>query len=477
MHLFCCKKDKKDEEPENMFIPKENKTPSNTISIDQDSTPIHDVVSTFRFRVLKCPYTISNNRGPELFRHYFIALVHTPTDLPIWITPYTLQMLQSSEIMQWTTHEADIYAVCNMLNYILIDNREKYQINDIQEINLSMLKDFIRYTCSCRDNNGNYLAKQTVIKKRNAVSIFLWRLCTSDNFTMLHLKANDLLTFMVKKTTDHKNITAIDYKLSIIVNDHETGLKKLYRDMPLSMAQRWIRCAQAYDPTLTFAIALSLFAGLREGEVCSLRQKESPYGPSIYITQQNGICTAMKIRFRDNYMLRADAIFTGSPKKRRDRPVCAQFLLQLWELYQQHMKIIAGYPLEQSQPLFFNTQIDIASHSYKAMTVSSYRYRVDRLLRKYLLPELRNDPDPEIQIFCRELDLCNWAAHGFRHWFSVALVLMGYDKNAIKSFRGDTSYTGIEPYLQDKSLLIAKYHESAEKLGIMIQPNVPEVDN
>lgn len=459
-----------------MFISKEL-VASNDTSMAQLPSIQNVLSNEYRFRVLKCQYTISDQIGPELYHHFFIALVHTLTELPVWITPYAQYYLSrnfgQNVIQCWTSNESDVYTISQFLNFSLIEKREVYNITSIEEVYIDMIKDFLAEKDIKK--NGKSLAKQTLIDKRNTLSMFFYLLCKSEDFNMKHLKPRDLLTVESTNFSDQmgRRITMprVNYHIPVLINNNVTGLQQLYRDMPLSMAERFIKCAEIYDPTLAFAIGLSLYAGLREGEVCSIRQPDSVYGASVIFTLVNGHCTSMQINLEKNYSLRDDGKITGGIKKRRNRPVCAQFLPILWRLYQNHLSFINDVTVDPQKPMFPNQRIDNATHTYRAMTVYGYRHRLDVLLNEHLLPDLRKDPDPDIQLWCQQLLLHTWGAHAFRHWFTVALVLMDYDCPEIMNFRGDSSPQSAMTYLSYKGELIRKYQKSAERIGLMIRSN------
>lgn len=122
-----------------MFISKEL-VASNDTSMAQLPSIQNVLSDEYRFRVLKCQYTISDKIGPELYHHFFIALVHILTGLPVWITPYAQYYLSrnfgQNVIQCWTSNESDVYTISQFLNFSLIEKREVYNITSIEEVDI-----------------------------------------------------------------------------------------------------------------------------------------------------------------------------------------------------------------------------------------------------------------------------------------------------------------------------------------------------
>lgn len=83
---------------------------------------------------------------------------------------------------------------------------------------------------------------------------------------------------------------------------------------------------------------------------------------------------------------------------------------------------------------------------------------------KYILPNLQNSSNESEKIFFMNMLTKTWGAHAFRHWFSVALVLEGYDEIMLQNARGDKSIKASEDYLRNKGELMKLYKQSSTRL-------------
>jgi len=62
-----------------------------------------------------------------------------------------------------------------------------------------------------------------------------------------------------------------DFQISFIPEN-----KSIFRDIPTKVFQVILNQAYKHTPGIAFAICLQSFAGLRPGEVCNVRQENSP---------------------------------------------------------------------------------------------------------------------------------------------------------------------------------------------------------
>ena len=127
--------------------------------------------------------------------------------------------------------------------------------------------------------------------------------------------------------------------------------------MPIDFGPRILQMAEIYDPELCFPIALGLYAGLRSGEICNVRQKGSPLGPGIILqtlrhTDASGHIvlepTSMEFDLRKEVMIRSDAKSFGKIKKERMATVFGPFVKILYGYYIKHLQLIAGKQLHKA---------------------------------------------------------------------------------------------------------------------------------
>lgn len=368
---------------------------------------------------------------------------------------------------------SSMYSVASFLNYVFIDSWEKYKIREIGQITTRHARDFLNDYANCRTKSGGYPSHETACNKRKSISKFLIALIRSGK---LNVCEDEIVSFrFVKRHGDGAGGRFVPrYLIPIRYHDEPTGgYKLLYRDMPIAMAERLVSMAEVYDPEIAFALVLQLYAGLRSGEVCNIRQNTSVFGPCFRITyadKDRQVCMAVEIDLLHEYPLRTDGKSTGRIKKERTQGVFSLFVPQVEDSYRRHLELIKGKPVEQTKPMFICKRLDKRIGVYKAMTISGYRDRVQRLYFDHVLPSCRDDADPAMRRYYAEMQGHTWGPHACRHWYTVAMILNGVDNVAeLMNFRGDKSPRSAITYLERKGELNRRFAKAANKLGGMIR--------
>ena len=220
---------------------------------------------------------------------------------------------------------------------------------------------------------------------------------------MKYLTKEDLIGTAYIMTSEHEKKKVIDYKIKVRYGDKKRRDNRLLRDMPLEIVERFIKMSQIYDPELTFAIVLMAYVGLREGEVCNVRRKESCYGPGIIIKYGDGFnsidgvyrkCNcydAIEIDLKDTLIMRSDGKSVGEIKRERMQPVYTGYIDIVSNYYEKHIEMIAHKPCEEFKPMFLCKNKIRKTGKYMAMTKSALRDRINKLFLEHVLPSLKND--------------------------------------------------------------------------------------
>lgn len=422
------------------------------------------------YAVLKNRYQIKG----RAYEHPHIVLKDKETRLVVCFTNYSEYVLSRlpRDSYKWSVNLNWAYAITQFLNYIL----HKYGIQEVENVKAEMVQEFLDDYCSTL-YNGSYPSRGACNEKRAAVCIFLWSVCYEREINptlpqMQYLKRDDLLGRIAVKGEEGMRVMP-EYHFYVKCHNNESGLKQLYRDMPLQIAPKFLQAAQVYDPELTFAIALSMFAGLREGEICNVRQKNSPYGPGVYIMHDGETYRSFTIDLRQEYVIRDDGKFAGKIKKERLASVYPRFLNIIQFFYLQHLNLIAGKKTDKSCPMFINKKKNIKAGTYPAMTVSGYRERIRKLFWDHVMPALKNSPEKNLQLFYYQMQNHSWGAHAFRHWYTVFLVLDGCSDVELKDWRGDRSILSSQTYLERKGELQKKYAAAVNQISLkMLQEGI-----
>ena len=355
---------------------------------------------------------------------------------------------QSSDVKQ------RLYYICMMLNYVLIDHYEIYRIDHIFEVTKDMLTAFFMDYAHEKKVNGKYRGSDSIERCVYAVVLFFSKLiCKYGGY--MTLKRDEL--YILKEIRTPRGIKTIS-----VPNFQITGVpeqKEIFRDIPTKAFQILLNLAVRFAPDIAFAIALQAFAGLRPGEVCSVRQEESPKGPGLLFIRAEGRIVRAEIDLRREYAMRSDGIICGKIKKERTQGVYPAFLSAFQRLYDMHKEYLAGRSYEKEYcPMFVNAR-------GKAMTYEDYYNRFRDLVDNHFRAALLKQDNPELRIYGQMLCENTLGPHALRHWFSVQLVLRGEDIAQLQFWRGDRSPQSAFDYLMNKGDLIRELEEANQMLA------------
>lgn len=436
--------------------------------------------SNQHFRVKKIEY-IDNG---VLQSYKYIALVDDNTGLVTEYTNYADYVLycKHQDLRIGNKDNGALYTVCQFLNDLFINPNKSYNVSSIEEITREIFSEWLNDYAHSSVSHGKHPLEGTINLKRNVISTFLYGLCMDNDIKMKNLKASELISYSYVITPEKQKIIRPQYLVKIRYFEKERAEKRIWRDMPFSIVERFIKFSQIHDPELTFAIVLMAFTGIREGEVCNLRRKDSCYGPGIIMRFGQPLidscgseissvipCEAIELDLKETLVLRSDNRQVGSIKRPRMQPVFGLFVETVFNYYIQHLKLIEKKPCERYRPLFLNKQKGKGTDIYPAMTKKAFQQRINRLFYNHVLPSLENDADPTLREFYQIMQNHSWGAHSFRHWYTVLLVLCGVDEVTLQTFRGDRSPDSARVYLERKGELKRIYCEASEKLGKMIR--------
>jgi integrase len=237
---------------------------------------------------------------------------------------------------------------------------------------------------------------------------------------------------------------------------------KIFRDMPTKVLEILINLAFINARDIVFALCLQIFAGLRPGEVCNVRQDNSPLGCGIIQTINDNKVLRIEIDLTQEYILRSDGIICGKIKKERIQRIHPAFTDAFSKAYTFHKRYIDTKQYEEAYcPMFVNSK-------GTAMTYFNYRNKFNNLIINHLRPLLLKHEDSECRIYGQLLYEHSLGLHVLRHWFSVQLVLMGEDIAQIQYWRGDSDPQSAFEYLQDKGELLNELSRANEQFSKLL---------
>ena len=234
--------------------------------------------------------------------------------------------------------------------------------------------------------------------------------------------------------------------------------RRIFRDIPYKVFEILIPMAFRYSRDIAFGLCLQAFAGLRAGEVLSVRQECSPLGKGITFTEIGGRVVKAVIDVEQEVLIRDDDVEVSMIKKERLQGVYPAFLKAFCKAYEIHKEYLSGRTFDRDYcPMFIN-------RNGEAMTYESYRIRFHDLVNNHLRPYLIQSADPELRLYGQLLYENQLGTHALRHWFTVQLVLRGEDIGAIQYWRGDSSPDSAFEYLQNKGDLTRELEAAGDRL-------------
>ena len=352
--------------------------------------------------------------------------------------------------------------VCDMLNYILVDRCEDTGAEHVFQISRDMLERFFRdYALETR-SDGTHRSRQSIEKCVSSVTSFFRKLCREYGGYMTvgidqlysERPARGARGKGSKKPTPAFQVRGIPEN------------KRIFRDIPTKVFALMLNQAFRYTPEIAFAICVQAFAGLRPGEAMNLRQEISPLGAGATITVIDGMLKSAEFDLTREYALRSDGIVCGKIKKERRQKVYPAFLSAFATAYERHKKYLSSRDFEREYcPMFVNSR-------GKAMTYADYRGHFIQLVENHLRPALLMHEDSECRIYGQLLFENALGPQSLRHWFSVALVLMGEDIAQLQYWRGDTSPESALTYLQNKGELMRELAAANESFAEILRNGV-----
>jgi len=348
--------------------------------------------------------------------------------------------------------------VCMMLNYILLDHYEIYRIDHVFGITRESLECFFMDYALSEKKTGGYRGEESIEKCVSTVSAF-FRKMISKYGGYMELREEDL--YKEKEVYTHKGKIEKHMVPSFEIYGIPT-VKRIFRDIPTQVFQLLLNLAIRYTPDIALAIALQAFAGLRPGEVCNVRQENSPAGRGIAFTYIDGKPIKVEIDLTREIAMRSDGVVCGRIKKERKQCVYTPFIEAFCTVYRKHLLYLEAHSFETEYcPLFINSK-------GLAMTYENYADRFHKLVYEHLRPMLIDHPDPECRIYGQMLYENNLGPHSLRHWFSVQLALRGEDVAQLQFWRGDKDPQSAFLYLQNKGDLMRELSKSNEMLAAIL---------
>lgn len=350
--------------------------------------------------------------------------------------------------------EKKLYYVCGMLNYVLVDHGRRFGIRHVFGITAEMLQEYFDFYASAAKADGVYRSRDSILKCIGAVTAFMANLVWKFGGHM-KLSRQDLYR---DEIAYDRNGRRYHRAVPLFQAVGMPVRRRIFRDIPYKVFEILIPMAFRYSRDIAFGLCLQAFAGLRAGEVLSVRQECSPLGKGITFTEIGGRVVKAVIDVEQEVLIRDDDVEVSMIKKERLQGVYPAFLKAFCKAYKIHKEYLSGCTFDRDYcPMFIN-------RNGEAMTYESYRIRFHDLVNNHLRPYLIQSADPELRLYGQLLYENQLGTHALRHWFTVQLVLRGEDIGAIQYWRGDSSPDSAFEYLQNKGDLTRELEAAGDRL-------------
>ena len=350
--------------------------------------------------------------------------------------------------------EKKLYYVCGMLNYVLVDHGRRFGIRHVFGITAEMLQEYFDFYASAAKADGVYRSRDSILKCIGAVTAFMANLVWKFGGNM-KLSRQDLYR---DEIAYDRNGRRYHRAVPLFQAVGMPVRRRIFRDIPYKVFEILIPMAFRYSRDIAFGLCLQAFAGLRAGEVLSVRQECSPLGKGITFTEIGGRVVKAVIDVEQEVLIRDDDVEVSMIKKERLQGVYPAFLKAFCKAYEIHKEYLSGRTFDRDYcPMFIN-------RNGEAMTYESYRIRFHDLVNNHLRPYLIQSADPELRLYGQLLYENQLGTHALRHWFTVQLVLRGEDIGVIQYWRGDSSPDSAFEYLQNKGDLTRELEAAGDRL-------------
>jgi integrase len=408
-------------------------------------------------------------KNGELYTRHFIVIKNRFGMIAHFTTLHNYVGVYDGKVFAPLVSDAEtkLRYVCVMLNYVLVNNYDRFKIDHVFNISRESLECFFRDYAQEALPDGSYRGAQSIEKCVRAVVMFFRKLRRRYGTGVL-LCEKDLV---IEITRHNKQGKPSPRKQPSFQVKGFGSPKNAFRELPTKAFTILLSLAFRYAPDIVFALCLQAFAGLRAGEAMNVRQEGSPLGNGLIMTYVESEVRKIEIDLTKELPLRSDGVICGKIKKERRQCVYPPFIKAFITAYEHHKVFLAGKSYEPDYcPMFINSK-------GLAMTYDDYYRRFSMLVDNHFRPTLLENDDPECRIYGQLLYENKLGSHSLRHWYSVQLVLYGEDIAQIQYWRGDKSPESAFGYLQNKGDLV-KELESANDMfaSVLMAQGQSEMD-
>ncbi len=324
------------------------------------------------------------------------------------------------------------------LNFIF--NESKNKIDNIEDLNLDIVQEFIDIYCQGKltmKTSERKPNKDTVDKVNTAITYFIYWLCWKKDkakrkmYKMNYISINDFQTKIFNKRTMNENTYKKESLCHLVPSNPSRKINKRKKVMQAGKytIERLIELALHNDPMMAFGIVLGAYAGLRQGYVTQMHDRRL-YG------FEAGLIFNMRFDFKYESLLRDDGRLTSSLKRKCDIPIypgCAEVIYTYYQFHIEFLRSKGLYPNKYGV-LFIDERGN-------AMTRKTYIRRFKELSKKLevVITEEANMGISEAISEQRMLSDAFVSHHSLRHYFKQLIEAIEKNQTSVAFFLAQKS--------------------------------------
>ncbi|MDQ0899883.1 site-specific integrase [Paenibacillus sp. V4I7] len=374
-------------------------------------------------------------KGIQQIRKHAVLMLKNRKNNTSIVHPLTAYIQWKWKYKEYNTQRLQGTHLAQFLNYLLIDNRKKYKLNSLSELTISYGTDFLNHLLSKGNSNKSVRNVERTLKYFYSFLIEKGNLRNSDDTNPDVTTFNPMYSKEFAYNAERQKVT-------------------IEHTLPPRLLLMFLRTAVSVSPSVAFAIYLSIFGGLRAGEIVNIKISDlTPYGDQY---GKGGLMILLRTR-----NLRTDIKdISGTSRVKRDR---RQFVYSVKDLlptlYKNHITEIQkklGKDLEMDSPLFIN-------RDGKALTGKSLRDAFKKVKKNFLFG-LHSSQNPDDIITAINLQSTKWSFHIGRGTFTNLLSKKAKNPYDIALPRGDKNITSSLVYMSDTEEMKSSIEELINNL-------------
>lgn len=382
-------------------------------------------------------------------KHSVIVLKNTKQKISI-VHPLSAFIFWKWKRKEYNTQRLQAIHLCQFLNYILIEERHKFRLKSLSDLSFNHGTTFLNHLLSNKRSSHS-------VKNIERTLVHFYRFlaekgCAS-NYNETDFEEDTLSNYPSRLYT----VTPFNvrYSTSYRFSQEDKNTKAIEHTLPIRYLFPFLRTALRVAPRIALGIYMSMFGGLRAGEVSNIRIIDlTPYGDS-------DATGGMKVSLA-THDLRNDIRDTaGTSRVKRQRK---QFVFNikgvLSILYKDHMKRYHSLSPSKNDsiytPLFIN-------RDGKAMTGKCIRYHFNKT-KVAFIQELLSSENPDDVITALNLQSTKWSFHIGRGIFTNLTAKSAKNPYEVALARGDRSIFSALTYMADTPEMKAEVEKLLEEI-------------